>query len=226
MAECKPECVYCGSKKQTTDDHVPPKNLFPKPRPSNLITVPCCRRCNNMASKDDEYFRSMLAMRIDAGEHPEVQKVLPIVFRSLRRPQASGFTRKLIQNVTPIDVQTPAGIIVGRVGGYAVENERLERVVARTVRGIYWHSYGVRLPGNYEANCYEQSHLLDSCDQDVLQEFAENFTPMFGKPPDAVIGNRVFEYWHRCDVNDKYKSAWILRFYGSVCYYCITWPRT
>ncbi|MXY32976.1 MAG: HNH endonuclease [Boseongicola sp. SB0664_bin_43] len=136
MAEPERECVYCGSTEQTTDDHVPPKSLFPKPRPSNLITVPCCRKCNHSASKDDEYFRSMLAMRNDAGEHSEAQKVLPAVFRSLRRTEGSGFTKKLLQNVTPVDVRTPAGLYVGRAGGYKVENESLERVVARIDRGF------------------------------------------------------------------------------------------
>ena len=226
MAESERECVYCGSMKQTTDDHVPPKSLFPKPRPSNLITVPCCRKCNNSASKDDEYFRSMLAMRNDAGEHSEAQRVLPAVSRSLRRRKGSGFTKKLLQNVTLVDVRTPAGLYVGRAVGYKVENERLERVVARIVRGVYWYHYGFRLKENYEVNCYEQSRLLASCDQEVLQEFAENFRPMFGKPPDNEIGNHVFEYWARSDVNDKYTTAWFLRFYGSVCYYCTTWPRS
>lgn len=121
MAEPKWVCVYCGIEepeiRDRTRDHIPPRNLFPEPRPSDLITVPCCRQCNNSASKDDEYFRSMLAMRNDAGEHPEAQKILPVVFRSLRRPQGSGFTKKLLQNVTPVDVRTPAGIYVGRAGG-------------------------------------------------------------------------------------------------------------
>jgi len=39
-------CVYCGKKLPLTKDHIPPKNLYSKPRPSNLITVPCCEKCN------------------------------------------------------------------------------------------------------------------------------------------------------------------------------------
>ena len=34
-------------------DHVPPENLFERGQKSNLVTVPCCHRCNNTASKED-----------------------------------------------------------------------------------------------------------------------------------------------------------------------------
>src|SRR5437016_4846066 len=50
-------CYLCRKRPGTTRDHVPPKNLFPRPRPSSLVTVPCCEKCNNRFSKHDEYFR-------------------------------------------------------------------------------------------------------------------------------------------------------------------------
>jgi hypothetical protein len=50
------QCAYCGKKQPVTDDHIPPKNLFPKPRGSNLITVPCCEFCRKGWSENDEYF--------------------------------------------------------------------------------------------------------------------------------------------------------------------------
>ena len=52
-----------------------------------------------------------------------------------------------------------------------------------------------------------------------------NFMPMIGKLPNKVLGDRVFEFWFRCDVDDKYKSVWFLRFYKSISYYCTTWPK-
>ena len=64
-------CTYCGKPKPETTNHIPPACLFPSPRPSDLITVPCCLDCNGGASKDDEYFRMMMVMRRDAT-HPAV----------------------------------------------------------------------------------------------------------------------------------------------------------
>ena len=59
----KQECYLCGKtpaetpERVLTKDHLPPQNLFLSPRPSNLITMPCCYACNNRAHKDDEYLR-------------------------------------------------------------------------------------------------------------------------------------------------------------------------
>src|SRR5262245_822652 len=88
-------CVYCGKLRKLTRDHIPPKNLFPRPRP-RLITVPCCTPCNEEASKDDEYFRLMVAIRQDTGDHPEVKKLLPTIYRSLERRAQFGFTNALL----------------------------------------------------------------------------------------------------------------------------------
>ncbi len=57
-------CCYCGTKEATTRDHVPPKAIFNKPRPDDLITVPCCFECNNQASSFDEKFKAYLGMHI------------------------------------------------------------------------------------------------------------------------------------------------------------------
>jgi len=49
-------CTYCGETKWVSADHVPPKNLFPKPYPTDMWTVPACDDCNQGFSKDDDYF--------------------------------------------------------------------------------------------------------------------------------------------------------------------------
>src|SRR5713101_6228604 len=63
-------CVYGGSL-AVDEDHVPPKNLFPKDQRHGLVKVPSCRRCNGGASQDDEYFRSRLIPRKDVAPHPQ-----------------------------------------------------------------------------------------------------------------------------------------------------------
>jgi 5-methylcytosine-specific restriction endonuclease McrA len=77
MSEAKQKsCAYCHATDDLTDDHIPPQNLFPKPRPSNLnlITVPACRKCNGSASKDDEYFRYCLCMCEKVGRDEQAAK--------------------------------------------------------------------------------------------------------------------------------------------------------
>src|SRR5471030_1318304 len=87
-------CVYCGATDDLSDDHIPPKNLFPKPRPLNLITVLACRvKCNGSASMDDEYFRHCLCMSEKVGRNPEAAKNRPAIFRSLENPKAPGLKK-------------------------------------------------------------------------------------------------------------------------------------
>jgi 5-methylcytosine-specific restriction endonuclease McrA len=65
-----PECGYCGAP-GTTTDHVPSRKFFPRPRPSDLVTVPACARCNNKTSADEEYFLNIMMAHV-AAEGPIV----------------------------------------------------------------------------------------------------------------------------------------------------------
>lgn len=48
-------CAYCGAIADTRD-HVPSKALLDEPYTENIPVVPCCYKCNNDFSKDEEYF--------------------------------------------------------------------------------------------------------------------------------------------------------------------------
>ena len=61
-------CYLCRATENLTRDHVPPENLFPKPKPSNLITVPCCKTCNEGFSKLDEQFRAFVSSAANVTE--------------------------------------------------------------------------------------------------------------------------------------------------------------
>lgn len=45
-----PTSYLCGTADDITRNHVPPQILFPPPRPNDLITVACCRKCNEELS--------------------------------------------------------------------------------------------------------------------------------------------------------------------------------
>ncbi len=47
-------CVYCGNIADTRE-HCPSRTFLNKPYPTNLPTVPACRRCNNGFSEDEKY---------------------------------------------------------------------------------------------------------------------------------------------------------------------------
>ncbi len=227
MADPNPVCVYCGTANPETRDHVPPRNLFPKQNRSNLITVPSCRSCNETASKDDEFFRVMVAGRLDAHDHPQAQKVFESIIRSFQRPQARGFARQVLDNLIDVDMYSEGGAYIGQGVGYKVvrtDYDRLDLVTDRIIRGLYWDKFSVRLPNRCTIKCYENSRLEANVDPKKLEDLALIFKPLIERQPDAAIGDGVFEYWvERAEDND-FGSAWILRFYQRVWFFGLTSP--
>lgn len=60
-------CAICGADGEVNREHVPPRNLFLKPRPTNTITVDLCPSCNHGYHLDDEYFRVYVAADAQPG---------------------------------------------------------------------------------------------------------------------------------------------------------------
>src|SRR6266404_1118580 len=77
-------CYLCRSTQNLTRDHLPPKNLFPEPRPTNLITVPCCETCNKGFSNLDEQFRVFVSMPVNVSETGKNVRRKMVFGRSLK----------------------------------------------------------------------------------------------------------------------------------------------
>src|SRR6266487_5362893 len=127
-----PACVYCGKEPGTTNDHVPPKSLFPEPRPK-MVKVPCCEACRKRQSKDDEYFKIMTVMRRDVVHEPFVQTVVDSVYRGLARPEGKGLANSLRRSARSIPKQTVSGSYVGVDAVYRIDTARLNAVMRRTL---------------------------------------------------------------------------------------------
>ncbi|MBI2470240.1 MAG: hypothetical protein HYV59_03235 [Planctomycetes bacterium] len=216
-------CVYCGSTKALTDDHIPPKTLFPKPRPSNLITVRSCRACNEGASKDDEYFRLMISMRHDTGDHPAVKKILPTIYRSLQKPTKKGFQQALFNSMGDLDIVSGGNIYLGTAPGYDVDLRRLDRVAARITAGLYFYEFGNRVPGNLHVTAYSTSGL-DNVNSDAKARVFNIFNKVTRNQP-RVFGENVFAYWFQQVQGHDTMSAWVLAFYERVEFLCLVTPN-
>jgi hypothetical protein len=216
-------CVYCGSTEDLTDDHVPPKTLFPKPRPSNLITVRSCRECNEGASKDDEYFRLMLSMRHDTGDYPEVKKILPSIYRSLQKPAKKGFQQALFNSIGDMDIVSGGGIYLGTAQGYDVNLVRLDRVAARITLGLFYHRFGKCLPANFHVTAYSADGL-NNVDADVKQRLIKIFDEVTRNEP-HIFGDGVFAYWYQQVQSHDMMGVWVLVFYRRVVFLCLVAPN-
>lgn len=216
-------CAYCGSLENITDDHVPPKNIFPKPRPNNLITVRCCLQCNSSASKDDEYFRLKLCMSEQVHDHPDAKANRETVFRSLARPESPGLKKAFLSDIRTVQLKTQAGIYLGKRLAFDVDLQRIHHVVERTVRGLFCHETGQSLHPDYEVIVHSDDTLKEKSVK-VLEELKRIILIPLAQIRPVVIGDEVFMYRYRVTQEDPFVSAWALTFYGRVTFLALTSP--
>jgi len=116
-------------------DHVPPKCLFAKPLPQNMLTVPCCSECNSGFTTDDEYTRVALALDVRAASHGDVIGGMPSLMRWLANPGRRGFARYLAGQMKPLPIVGPNGAVIVKA---TQDVRRIDATGERIVRGIYY----------------------------------------------------------------------------------------
>jgi hypothetical protein len=211
MAVQPPSCVYCTIADGLTRDHVPPKSFFPTPRPANLVTVPACLKCNQGAGRDEDYFLATL-MFSEAGVTPAGKKVW--VDRLHRSYQKNvGLRRKIANSLQHRQIFTPAGIYIGRGMTIEYDEARLERVVLKIVRGLYFREQGVPLDPTAEVTCLfvrEREHY----------EAIKQHNHMLRDSPSRWKG--IFQY--RCGFvpNAPIGSMWLLWFWETHIFWVVT----
>lgn len=207
------KCVYCGDNPGKTNDHVPPKSFFPQPRPSNLITVPSCHKCNSGAGKDEDYFLATFMFSeagiTDAGKILWKQRLDRMFRKNL------GLRRRIAKGLSYRPVVTATGIYLGRRMGLQFDERRFERVIQKTVRGLYYFEYG-------EALSTETEIMALFLSTKARFETAVAYANQLGWGKRQWPG--IFEY--RCgrvpDVPQE--SVWLIRCYSNSHFWAISGP--
>lgn len=215
-------CIYCGTSEGKTRDHVPPKNLFPQPRPADLITVPCCEACRKGQSLDDEYFIRMITMRHDVAEHPAASQILEKVHRSFAKPRKRGFTQSLLNTVKELDLKSREGLYLGRAASYEVDFKRLCRVIERITLGLYFDEIGARLPSGYRCIVYAIDGFgnSDNTEEANLRRLVDQ--ALLGKV--RIFGSKVFSYWFQRVEGAEFATLWAHLVYSRVAFLAMTLP--
>ena len=224
MRHSPPICVYCGERPGSTRDHVPPRGLFPNPRPGDLVTVPCCEQCREPQTLDDEYFIRMVAMRHDVGDHPAAAKILESVHRSFTKPAKRGFNQALVRSVRYKDLHTPTGLYLGRAATYDVALDRLCNVIRRTTLGLFAEIFGHRLPDDYRCAVY----AIDGFSTAKGEE-AENLKQLVNHAlagEARVWGHKVFTSWFQRVSGRPFSTLWAHLVYSRVAFIAMTMPAS
>src|SRR6266446_8171649 len=130
-------CYLCGTKGVLVErDHIPPRNLFEKPLPSNLITAPICSVCHRPTHKDDEAFRLFVSGHITRNEKAAKLWRDKVVPRTLYRNRIKDFVDPLRRSIRPAvakigDVELP-------LMTFKADGRPINRVLIWITRGLYW----------------------------------------------------------------------------------------
>ena len=211
-------CTYCGVESQVTDDHIPPRSIFPKQnrKDVNLITVPACLCCNNGAKDDDEEFKVFVSMCVGRDGQTRNQ-LLESVVRTIAKNQR--LKRKIIERTA--EPFTPLTGWSTRLGVYSVawETQAARRVIARTIRGLYFHHYRTRLPKDVAV----EIHFPEEIPEPVAAGFLEFYRGFAAAASRSRIGNKKeFLYLHGKARDNEHCSFWVLVFYERLCTFGFT----
>ena len=203
-------CFNCGAPSETRD-HVPPKGVFPTPRPKQLITVPACRKCNNVTKLDDEYFRWLVATLGDQTASSDAlinERILP------RFKQNPALLHSIMQKSTVVDVFSPGGIWLERRPAFNFDRPRIQRVVEKIVRGLYFHEFGERLTDARVEDFVLNPDQLSNEDKEYVTSL-----------PVRQVAPDVFSYRCERDPEDPRHSGWFLMFfYPKTLFFTMTTP--
>ena len=212
------ECALCGKMAYLTKEHIPPRCLFPKPRPTGLqlITVPCCSECNNGTTEEDEYFKVTVSLRVGARDFLSAR-----LFDSTKKTVCKNrkFFSEIFDSEQPIF--TPSGIYTGYSA--VSRSEGPTRLVARKIiSGLFYHHFGKPVPTSHVTVVQLTSDIPREQDQfmsDWIQGVAQ-FLECH-----AVGSGGIFRYGFTTASEDGDTTVWFLSFYGQMALFGYTMPR-
>lgn len=194
-------CYFCGAA-STSDEHVPPRAVFPKPKDSpdgrdyrrQLIKVPACDAHNSATSKDDEYLLYVATMSLPAnslGTHHFLTKVRRAIEE---RPALIRSIVKSAQRVHVEDIETGSKFATY---AFEVDGARLDAIFEKIARGIHFHETRTRWVGEVVTlvesemsfEDLEVNHLRESVVKAADRLFSG--VPLSGSNPDAFCYQRI-----------------------------------
>ena len=137
--------------------------------------------------------------------------------------QKARFTSALLNRTAPVSIFTPAGLYLGQRMMFDVDLSRLDRVVARITKGLFYSQQGYALPPQYVVSVYSDAGLRGLSLSEVREIQNTVIAPTL-KTPVHSIGRGVMRYWVAWDHKPPV-SCWIYEFYSDVRFAAIIIPR-
>jgi len=202
-------CIYCGSKKDLTRDHIPPKSFFPKPRPSKLITVPSCKICNSKYGKDDERLRNLLTSLELTESHPAIQTdISKKRNRSLIRKKGYSNFRHMLESMKDVDIFSKGGIYLETRKAFNLDQQIVDIFLERVTRALLF------IENQVVINNFNFRWKLTPSKNEI-ETFPNHIKHFFLNSDYKSIGDNIFQY-KGIYFPKRASSLWIIKFYNGV----------
>lgn len=147
-------CQLCGIRAQLTDDHLPPKSLYPKTIRATLTdmhTVKACARCNNDATGYDEFFKIFVGLVADSPWPDELQKSVQSTLNKNNR-----LMRVIEENSRYDELEQPDGSrLTAKVVKIPAKNrDQFFSVAERLIKGLFFRKYREILVDRYQLSVF------------------------------------------------------------------------
>lgn len=191
------ECYLCGSRNNLTKDHLFPRSLFPDPKPKNLITLDCCRKCQDNYMADEEYFRNMLIASKDVYETNGGKKIWDTkVLRGLTRTR--GIQKQTFEKLKTVELKTQAGLFIGKQKAFLIDKERFDKVLEKFVRGLHFLHTGFRVVSNDDVIVkwdLSEKSLTDLSEYHRYIQVTDDFNDIVGYRGAGIDTGRSSMWW-------------------------------
>ena len=193
-------CGFCGREPATTVDHIPPKGIFNKPLPSDLITVPACSKCNQGTSPQDEEFKTILSlmMGVETTDTKRFWDEGALRTFNHNRRLKHEMTRSMMDVVIPDD----AAMASLKVTVGLLDAEVHRKTIEKITRGLYFHHFNSVVDVNCPMNVEVWANL-DWVDDKIARVLTKR-----------QIGDGVFRYAFVIEPDRPSESWWLYSFYG------------
>jgi len=205
-------CFICGEYNADSKDHIPPKNIYLKKYKSignDLISVPAHTKCNKKYEKDDEYFRYCLL--IPAYWTNKVARELwdTKIKKQIHRKESFRFRKYLLDNIIPIDINSKGGIFLGKAQAALLDSKRMDRVLERIARGLFYSIKKYILPIDHPVEV-----------QMLVPEYAQTQMKRFNVESNLIsFCNKTFQYYWQQTIDNENKGLFWFVFFESVYFW-------
>ena len=200
-------CCLCGIRPATTKDHIPPKCIFPPPRPVDIITVPACKKCNESTSAVDEEFRVFVSMfagkRTAEAERLWENQTLSTVKKNRR------LLDKAKSACQPGYITSKHGIILGKVD-LVVWDDSMNQVIDKMIHGLYFYHFDEILADRVDITV-KQVHIM-TMNNIERAKFCECVKPLLCNS--VADGQFIYRYARANDA--PLSSVWLLIIHKSL----------